>query len=342
MAAIGHTFRLPHPSHPAEGHTDRVYTIKSRGSYLVSGSADKTIRVWNLDTQRLIRGPLRGHKSSVTSLQFDDSPQQDVIFSGSAKGCIIIWQFSTGNMLKKLVGVHKDAILSLAYDANILVTACRDRTIRLCNRFPVAKKDLPGYMCTTIDGEGAVAEFTHLATLDGHRNSVNSICLRGETLVSGSGDRTIAIWDLRTGLLTRKIETSTSGIADVESDGRVVVAGCIDSTCRVYHAYTGEEIACLKGHTDVVKSVLIVPSEIPGLLGSILTGSCDGTIRYWQYLGDAEWECRATLDCEGFTEDGSVSTSVRPAWVFDLQISSGRVIASGRGPLIKIWDLMRV
>lgn len=62
--------QLPHPAHPEESHGGLVYTIKLRGSYLVSGSADKTVRVWNADTQRLIRGPLCGHEGSVICFDF--------------------------------------------------------------------------------------------------------------------------------------------------------------------------------------------------------------------------------------------------------------------------------
>lgn len=75
-------FQLPHPDHPTEAHTECVYTIQYSGKYLVSGSRDRSIRIWNLDTQRLIHPPLLGHSASVLCLQFDERPEHDLVVSG--------------------------------------------------------------------------------------------------------------------------------------------------------------------------------------------------------------------------------------------------------------------
>jgi WD40 repeat protein len=53
-------FQLPHPEHADEGHMSEVYAIQLSRRYLVSGGRDKTIRIWNLDTQKLARKPLLG------------------------------------------------------------------------------------------------------------------------------------------------------------------------------------------------------------------------------------------------------------------------------------------
>lgn len=93
-------FQLPHPAHPEESHLECVYAIQFIGRWLVSGSRDRTLRVWDLETKRLRYRPLVGHTKSVLCLQFDPRPSEDVIISGSSDRNVIIWRFSTGEKIQ--------------------------------------------------------------------------------------------------------------------------------------------------------------------------------------------------------------------------------------------------
>ena len=93
-------FQLPRPDRGHEGHAGDVYTIQLHGKHLLSGGLDGTIRVWNLDTCRLVGSPLRGHQDGVLCLQFDPRKHEDTIISGSGNGELIFWQFSTRAIVK--------------------------------------------------------------------------------------------------------------------------------------------------------------------------------------------------------------------------------------------------
>ncbi|TQB67433.1 hypothetical protein MPDQ_005815 [Monascus purpureus] len=340
--------QLPHPAHPEEGHGGLVYTIKLRGSYLVSGSADKTVRVWNADTQRLIRGPLWGHEGSVICLDFDDSPGQDVIISGSADRSILVWQFSTGNAIKRLENAHESTILSLAFDHRLLVTGSRDTTIKLWDRASIALpgSELPNYMHTSImETEAPISPYHPLATLKEGHAAVNSVLLDGDITISGFGNRSIAVWNLQTGQLIRKILTHTSGITDLLYDGRYIVSASSDNTCRIYDTQTDTEVTCLRGHTNIVRSVRLVPGKRSAICG-VVTGSFDSTIRHWAPRKNGEWECRATLETHGFRLDRTVNSSAsknstedETPRIFDITLDTKRVAAAGFGPVIKMWRL---
>ncbi|CRG92815.1 hypothetical protein PISL3812_09884 [Talaromyces islandicus] len=340
--------QLPHPAHPEEGHGGLVYTIKLRGSYLVSGSADKTVRVWNADSQRLIRGPLWGHEGSVICLDFDESPDQDVIISGSTDRSILIWQFSTGNAIKRLESAHESTVLSLAFDHRLLVTGSKDTTIKVWNRHSIALpgSELPSYTYASVmETEVPITPYHLLATLKEGHEAVKSVLLDRDITISGSGDRSIAVWNLQTGQLVRKILKHTGGITDLLYDGCCIVSASSDNTCRIYNMQTDTEVACLRGHANIVRSVHLVPGKRSAISG-VVTGSFDGTIRHWEPQENGEWECRATLESHGFQTDRTVNSSTgknstedETSRIFEIGLDTKRVAAAGFGPVIKMWRM---
>ncbi|KAI9883053.1 MAG: protein with putative role during mitosis [Watsoniomyces obsoletus] len=285
-------FQLPHPQHPGEAHRECVYTIQYTGRFLVSGSRDKTIRVWNLDTQRLAKAPLTGHAGSVLCLQFDAHEDEDVIISGSSDTDVIIWRFSTGTQFKKIRHAHSEPVLNLRFDRRYLVTCSKDKTIKIWNRRQLRPTD-DDFPMTTMNPQGAavfpahilnlaahqalieegklasrvaldhVPEYSLLMSLRGHDAAVNAIQLYGDQIVSASGDRKIKIWDVRTGLCESTISGHNKGIACVQYDGRRIVSGSSDNTVKIFDG-GGAELACLKGHQDLVRTVQAGFADVPG------------------------------------------------------------------------------
>jgi F-box and WD-40 domain protein 1/11 len=278
-------FQLPHPSHPYEAHAECIYTIQYSGKHLVSGSRDKTLRRWNLDTQRLALPPLRGHEASVLCLQFDASPSQDVIISGGSDCHIIIWQFSTGKLLRKIEKAHSESVLNLRFDNRFLITCSKDKTIKVWNRQALLPSDdayprrvtnsasarYPQHIINIADFDHTrnlnfkpLMEYSLLMTLHGHTAAVNAIQILDDQIVSASGDRHIKVWDVKTGSCQKTIMGHQKGIACVQFDGRRIVSGSSDETVRIFDAASGAEVACLRGHTDLVRTVQPCFGDIPG------------------------------------------------------------------------------
>ncbi|KAJ1020181.1 hypothetical protein NDA16_004461 [Ustilago loliicola] len=76
------------------GHTDNVRTVlvSEDGRFLLSGSADSTVRLWSLAEQRCLH-TFTHHADSVWSL-FSDHPTLDVFYSGDRQGyvCKVDWE----------------------------------------------------------------------------------------------------------------------------------------------------------------------------------------------------------------------------------------------------------
>lgn len=277
-------FQLPHPNHASESHTECVYTIQYSGKYLVSGSRDKTVRVWDLDTQRLMLPPLVGHKASVLCLQFDERPSQDLVVSGGSDCNVIMWQFSTGRMIKKLEKAHSESVLNLRFDDTYLVTCSKDKTIKVWNRKAMLPTDDTYPMSTTRSGAKfpsyiinmqqqteaqhlyfkPLQPYTLIMTLEGHGAAVNAIQILDGQIVSASGDRSVKVWDVRTGACSRTFSGHSKGIACVQFDGRRIVSGSSDETVRIFDRATGAEVACLQGHTSLVRTVQAQFGDLPG------------------------------------------------------------------------------
>lgn len=285
------SFQLPHRDHPEDAHTECVYTIQYYGKHLVSGSRDRTLRIWDIDAQRLVRKPLEGHTGSVLCLQFDDRKEEDIIISGSSDTHVILWRFSTGEMIKQLTNAHRESVLNLKFDKRFLVTCSKDKTIKIWNRHELwpGHKDYPvkgapgGGQCpsyildmntiaSTLRNGRPDVEFrnhlldpyTHLMTLDLHGAAVNAIQIYNDQLVSASGDRNLRVWNIHSGECSAKVEAHAKGIACVQYDGKRIVSGSSDNTIRIWDPASKTEVARLDGHTRLVRTIQAAFADYPG------------------------------------------------------------------------------
>jgi len=270
-------FQLPHPDYPEEGHQECIYSLQFNDQYLVSGSRDKSLKIWDLETRRCLR-TLSKHRGSVLCLQFDSDPEEDIVVSGSSDSDIIIWRFSTGEEIQTLRHAHKESVLNVKFDGRILVTCSKDKTIKIFNRKPLRHGEL-GYqeidpVPTTLKNYGYALTYspedlprtppwTLIGVLEGHSAAVNAVQIHGREVVSASGDRHIKVWDWPTQTCTRTIVGHNKGIACVQYDGRRIVSGSSDNEVKVFDRATGLEVASLRSHTSLVRTVQAGFGDLP-------------------------------------------------------------------------------
>ena len=63
------------------------------GKQVVSGSMDKTVRIWDAESGKTITGPFEGHTDGVVSVAF--SPDGNQVVSGSWDKTVRIWDTET-------------------------------------------------------------------------------------------------------------------------------------------------------------------------------------------------------------------------------------------------------
>ncbi|NES89773.1 MULTISPECIES: serine/threonine-protein kinase [Okeania] len=211
------------------GHSKAVYSIAiSRdGQTVISGSADGTIKIWDLATESL-KATLTGHSKAVYSVAI--SSEKQIIVSGSADGTIKIWDLVTGSLINTFSG-HSDRIFSVAIssDGQNVVSGSADETIQVWDLRFFSKVENDIILISNLKN-----------TLTGHSNEVWSVAISpdGQTIVSGSEDKTIKIWDLATGSLKNTLTGHTWVVTSIaiSSDGQTIVSGSDDKTIKVWSA----------------------------------------------------------------------------------------------------------
>ena len=280
----------------------RSLSFRPDGKTLASGLSDGTIRIWDVQTDELLR-TFMGHASGVENIAFHPDGKT-LASSGRLDGTLRIWDADTGERLHTLTG-HTGWIHNFSFspDGKTLASANHDETIRIWD-------------ATT--GE-------HLHTLTGHTGAVYSISFHpnGKTIASVSEDATLRIWDATTGAYLRTLTRHTGWVENVSfsPDGKTLASGSRDKTVRIWDVDTRKLLHTLTGHTGYVSSVAFRPD------GQVLaSGSADHSIRFWN----------ATTGKHLRTLTGHVGPVSSVAFGPD-----GRTLASGSADgSIRIWDVV--
>jgi WD40 repeat protein/serine/threonine protein kinase len=119
------------PLQVLDGHENSVQSLaySPQRLLLASGSADRTVRVWDLDTLTLKRS-YSGPRDFVTSVAFSQSGK--LLAAGSLDGRIQIWSVLSQRRLRALSG-HRGRVADIAFSpsGDQLASAGEDGTVRL-------------------------------------------------------------------------------------------------------------------------------------------------------------------------------------------------------------------
>jgi WD40 repeat protein len=167
-------------------------------------------------------------------------------------------------------------------------------------------------------------ELQKYVTFQGSTTWIWSICFSpdSQTLLSGSTDHLVKLWDVRTGNCLRTFEGHTSWAQSVcfSPDGAIAASCGSDCLIKLWDVESGACLQTLTGHTDSIWRVCFSPD------GRCLASSGDdGTIQLWNVETGA---CQQVL----VRHTGTVYTVVFSA-------TGQLLISGGVDRVLKVWDI---
>jgi WD40 repeat protein/energy-coupling factor transporter ATP-binding protein EcfA2 len=305
------------------GHGDAVaaLAISPDGRLLATGSADRTIRLWDLTTAEPAASvrTLQGHTDAITTLAI--SPDGRRLVSGGADAMVCLWDLTAPDPSagERCLSGHEGSITALAIspDSRWAATGSVDTTARLWD--------------LAADDPGASA-----VVLSGHSDEITSLAISpdGRQLITGSLDRNARIWsisDSEPGAF-RSLVRSRAQILTVaiSPDNRLFVTGGDDGgrgraeIWALSAAERGTFVSLLLGHQEPITNAVFSPNN-----RWLATGSVDRTTRLWEPANLSR------------TNTSPIVLNGHAAGITALQFSpdARRLVTSSDDHTVRLWDI---
>lgn len=249
-----------------EAHTDMITAIDFDYPFgtMVSAALDDTVRVWNMNVGRC-SGFLEGHHASVRCLQVEDN----IVATGSMDASVKLWDLSRARPTTRDGRLNKHE---------------RDQEDgELQQKSPVPPS--------------SNLEDCNVFSLEAHVDEVTAVHFKGDTLISGSADKTLRQWDLVKGRCVQTLDvlwasaqaSSMGGESEWRPSGRMpdasadfvgavqcfdaaLACGTADGMVRLWDLRSGQVHRSLVGHTGPVTCLQFNDMHL-------VTGSLDRSIR---------------------------------------------------------------
>lgn len=246
--------------------------ISPDGKMMASGGEDKTIKLWEVSSGKLLRN-FTGHSERIKMIAF--SPDGQLIASGGDDNTIRVWNIGTGEELYTLTGDSNSfgfvEFVGFSPNGETLITGVGGGTIKVWNINT-------GKEIRTMN-QAVWESIGQISMLSDDSNPIRSMALSpdGQTVVFGSWQNTIKLWNINTG---QEIKTLTGHSGEVNAvafspDGKLLASGDNDQIIKLWDVSTGREVSNLTGHSDDIESIAFSPD------GETLASGSTGFIKIW-------------------------------------------------------------
>jgi WD40 repeat protein len=207
------------------GHSVTAVRFTNNDSFIVSGSVDKTIKIHDRQSGKLVQS--FSQPEGITYL--DLSPNGDFITTSSYDGKIRLWSVSNASLVKEFQG-HSGTAWTVTFspDGNTIASSGDDRLIKLWD----------------------IKTGALIRTLTGHSLNVWSVRFSpdGTQLASCSFDRSFKLWNVNDGKLLVDNKQHRQAIVDIaySNNGKMIVTTSDDKTIRIWNVQDGSLLRILE------------------------------------------------------------------------------------------------
>lgn len=261
------------------GHSDlvTVLDVSPDGEWIVTGSKDETMRLWN--SQGECVGVGAGHDGPITAVLFNKKMGEGSAFfivTCGADEAVKLWDAkkpsaSGWKPTQTTMNAHTGAIhcAGIAPNDTMLATGGKDKTVVLWTM--------------------KAKSFTKIGALVGHRRTVNAVQFSpaDRLLLSASNDGAVKIWSLGNMSCARTLQHDRVGITQASffNHGQQVVTGNAHGVVRVWALAAAEVIASHEAHTDRIWALNAVETEDSLYF---VSGGADSRVAAWRDITEEE------------------------------------------------------
>jgi len=236
------------------GHQDVVYhaAFSPDGARILTASWDKTARVWEANSGKLIIS--LAHQGAVNAASF--SPDGTQILTASADKTAKLWEAASGKLIASFA--HQDSVNAAAFspDGTRILTAGADKTAKLWDA----------------NSGKLIASFAH-------QGSVNAAEFNsdGTRILTASADKTAKLWEAASAkLIATFVHQGIVYYGTFSPDGARVLTASADKSAKLWEAASGKLIASF-AHEDGVYEAAFSPDGT-----RVLTASADKSAKLWE------------------------------------------------------------
>ncbi|XP_050406729.1 F-box/WD repeat-containing protein 7 isoform X2 [Patella vulgata] len=160
------------------GHKEKVTALESNGQIIVSGSDDKSLKIWNIQTCKCLHS-IEAHSDTITSIKLKDR----LIVTACADGSIRLYDATTGRECLSFIG-HAGSVDHITLVNQYIISAGTDKTVRV---WSILDRNLK-------------------CTMYGHSDDIECLSSNDNLVLSGSWDNTLISWDIHNGTMIRRFD----------------------------------------------------------------------------------------------------------------------------------------
>lgn len=252
------------------GHTGDVRSVAVSKDLIITGSRDKTAKVWRIDSSNEIYEltTLKSHENYVSCVYYWNNGDQGFVVTASHDKKIFIYSENNFEEPALILVGHAGPVCSLAkgHSANYCISGSWDGTARIWH----------------INFETRTFESKELK---GHESAVWAVESSPKRLeyMTGAADKMIFFWNAQ-GERTKILKGHTDCIRGLLELGNLVLSCSNDATIRVWD-HSGECIRQLEGHTAYIYSMALIPCGENNL---VVSCGEDSSIRIWDVSSGKE------------------------------------------------------
>eukprot|EP01119_Soliformovum_irregulare_P011073 TRINITY_DN274_c0_g1_i1.p1 TRINITY_DN274_c0_g1~~TRINITY_DN274_c0_g1_i1.p1 ORF type:complete len:485 (-),score=128.88 TRINITY_DN274_c0_g1_i1:61-1437(-) len=253
----------------------RAVAMDPSNEWFVTGSGDRTIKIWDLASGNL-KLTLLGHINTVRGLAV--SAHSPYLFSCAEDKIVNCWDLEQNKIIRKYHG-HLSGVYCLAIHPtlDILVTGGRDSSARVWD----------------------IRTKSQVHILTGHQSTVASVVTQAvdPQIITGSNDSTIRLWDIRKG---NSITSLTHHKKSVRSlalhPGESTFVSASPDNIKQWKLPEAKFLNNLSGHNGIIHSVAVNRDNV------CVSSADDGSMYFWDWRSGYNFQKMQTVVQPGSLE----------------------------------------